>query len=180
MPMLDETSDPPARKNCISSLGFYVQDLRIDGWISLFHLPGEQNPDRGVEGMSPMLQRASVKWPWSGMSLACFFVFGSLAVAAMIEGAWLRHDTFFERRVFGKNHFILAAFLGKGSVVMVFMVMLVLSLKCWVSMLSRVYRDIVGLGLLLSHGVGNGRLKSPFLMLRGDRVLLNVLGNPPR
>lgn len=97
----------------------------------------------------------------------------------MIERARFGHDTLLERRVFGKDHFILAALLGKGSVVMVFMVMLVLSLQCRISMLSRVYRNIVGLGLFLSHDVDNGRLNSPFVMLRGDRVLLNVLGFPP-
>jgi hypothetical protein len=132
-----------------------------------------------------MLQRTSVPWPWGGISLACLFVFRSLAVAAMVEGTWFRHDALLECRVFGKDDCILAALLGKGSMVMVFMVMLMLNLQRRVSMhcglmLGGVYRDIVGLGLFLSHGVDNGRLNSPFLTVRGDRVLLNTLRNPPR
>lgn len=84
--------------------------------------------------MSPLLQRASVPESWSGIGLACFFVFRALALAAVIEGRWFGHDTLLERRVFGKDYFILAAMLCKGSVVMVFMVMLVLRLHRRVSM----------------------------------------------
>jgi hypothetical protein len=150
------------------SAGYARYLLDIDQWsfVELIHLPGKQNPDRSVESTSPMLQRTPVPWPWGGIGLACLFVFRSLAVAAMIKGAWFRNNALFEGRVFGKDHFILAALLGKGSVVMMFMVMLVLSLKCRILMqcglmLSRVYRDIVGLGLFLGHGVDNGKLKSP-------------------
>jgi hypothetical protein len=47
-------------------------------------------------------------------------------------------------------------------------------------MVGRVCRDIVGLGLFLGHGVDNGRLNSLFLILCGDRVLLNILWDLPR
>jgi hypothetical protein len=87
-----------------------------------------------------------------------------MASAAMIEGRRFRYDTFLERRVFGKDYFILTALLCKGSVVMMLMVMLVLRLQRRISMkmLGRVYRDIVGLGRFFGHGVLEWRLNSPF------------------
>lgn len=87
-----------------------------------------------------------------------------MALAAMIEGRWFRHDTLLERRVFGIDYFILTALLCKGGMVMMLMVMLVLRLqrRILMKMLGRAYRDIVGLGRFVGHDVLEWRLNSPF------------------
>lgn len=121
--------------------------------------PGEQQPDHGMRKMAPVLEHPAVPRPLSRVTVRGLdvLVVVALALGGMIQRRRIRDIALLERGVFGVDDVVVAVVLGKGRVVKVGMLVLVLGLERWVNLGLGHDLGLVFLFVVIGHIVGVGQ-----------------------